>query len=226
MAYAQQEDIIINANSPQRPLNPELFATQQYSSRPDSVWFAHLWAPMKRRVIDINAAYLWRYCAVYFSRCRKDALSSFTTSFRSTISDLLDDHNLFFRFRGWRFHVGSQKPIPWELIIEWIRQRTISKEWLWKVCFNSVCLMVHIMINRIVIEQELKRVPREIPSTMIVHYHQHLFWRTPLPVFIVAKTKKNIASRRERQASFIAMAVPTVSRINPSRGWLYSAPKA
>jgi len=39
-----------------------------------------------------------------------------------------------------------------------------------------------------------------------------------IPVFIVANTKKNIASRRLRQATFIAIAVPSVSKINPSRG--------
>jgi hypothetical protein len=42
--------------------------------------------------------------------------------------------------------------------------------------------------------------------------------RKHIPVFIVAKLKKNIASLKVNPATFIAMAVPAVSKINPSRG--------
>ena len=64
----------------------------------------------------------------------------------------------------------SQTNDPLPLVYSSVQnQITKRKERLREIRFNAVLLMMNIMIDRIIAEQELKWVPWEIPSTMIIN---------------------------------------------------------
>lgn len=101
------------------------------------------------------------------------------------------------------------------------RWRTVERNWLWFRKFGggrhdrpSCCWT---------------RTGRD-PTESSTHNDHQLnvssIGKNKLPVFMVAKVKKNIVSLNVNPATFIATAEPSVSKINPSRGWLYRAPKA
>lgn len=63
-------------------------------------------------------------------------------------------------------------PLP----LVWSTQETHTKckERLREIRLNSVGLVMNIVIYRIVAKQELERIPREVPSTMIIDCFQHV----------------------------------------------------
>jgi hypothetical protein len=118
---------------------------------------------------------------------------------------------------GFRSTVGRRDTlIPLRLRISNILPRhscthdgiPMNKEGLRKVLLDTDRLVVDVMVVGVVAEQELERVERK-------EYPQ---WSST--VLSVAKVKRRMSCRVDIPARARAMSAPSVSRRNPSIGWL------
>jgi hypothetical protein len=46
---------------------------------------------------------------------------------------------------------------------------TEGEEGLREIGFDAICLVVNVMVDRVIAEQELERIPGKVPPTMIIN---------------------------------------------------------
>lgn len=93
--------------------------------------------------------------------------------------------------------------------------------------FSLFLIIYPHLLDDIVAKEDLKRIPREAVSTMIIHYSQESTFCTiqypkshDLPVFMFEKVKNSMPSLGDMPVSSYEMVAPRVSSKKPSIGWL------